>query len=687
MSGLSGFIKFALLPVLFSGFVQDQAVLHHEVSVALKLVHVTVVDKNGMPISDLKPSEFIVFDNKNRQTLTEFEIHSLAAAAQSPGPQPPLQPLVPSVKPDPVRAPNRRLFLFFDFAYNTQKGILAAKQAALHLLDRDLSPTDEVGVLSYSALSGFRMNEFLSPDHAKIRETVNALSVRGIVGRAANVESEYLNADTKPGGSSDSNLMADRQEAKAMALIYLKRITELAKAIRYLPGRKQIVFFSTGLPYSMIQGSLGFGKSVDPGDRVLQDRMKQMLQEFASSNTSVFAFNTRGDDVELFARDVKAFENQLKTASETPKVTDVFQPSAASGESALREMAKTSGGRYFGNIYEYGKNLADLNELTGSYYVLGYAINEKWDGRYHKIRVEVMRKGCRVSAQAGYFAPKPFAEYSEFEKRLHLIDLALSDRPLLQVPLYFPLRVHGYLSGGLTRIQLSAGIPQQVLAQFREEKVEIVSLVFDGRENVVDLQRTEEDFSNRQGMSLIYLTGAMAPPGTYKSRIVIRGLKTGRSAVASASAMKIKTPATGIFFNPPVFIAPRENPIFLEGNNAGRAQTAVWRKTYFMDSSRFEPVIGDPRADQRGVFGLITCPFTGIDSHLGFRVGLSNEASKGTEIVPLTLSRVELNADEALYRIEFPLGDTRPGQYRLHVVAFTSEGRNIAAAEFRLRIL
>ncbi len=687
MYSVAGFIKLAMLPALLAGFIQDQAVLRHDVVVALKLVHVTVVDKKGEPVTDLQPSEFIVYDNKDRRTLTEFERHSLSAKALN---QEPLRPVTPSAPPSPpetVQTPNRKLFLFFDLAYNTSKGILASKQAALHLLDRELSATDEVGVLSYSALSGFRMNEFLSTDHARIRQTVAALGLRGIVGRAANVESDYLSADTAPGESGDPNLTADRLEAKSQALIYLKRITELAKALRYLPGCKQIALFSTGIPYSMIQGSMGFGKSVDPGNRVLQDGMKEMLREFAASNTSIYAFNTLGEDIDVFARDAKAFENQSKTASASPQVTDMFRKPSATGESSLREMARASGGQYFGDIYEYGKNLADWNGLTGSYYVLGYAVNEKWDGRYHKIRVEVTRKGCRVSAQAGYYAPKPFGEYSKFEKRLHLVDLALSDRPLLQDPLRFPLQAQGYMAGGLTRLQISAAIPQDVLAQFREGKVEIVSLIFDGQENVVDLQRTEEDFARRQGMSVIYTTGALVSPGVYKSRVVIRDLKTGKSAVATAPAMKIHPPAAGILFNPPLFFAPRESSIFLEGNSAGRAHTAVWRKTYLTDPSRFEPVIGDPRADQRGVFGLITCPLVGADPQLGFRVGLSNEASKGTEIVPLALSRAEPSSDDALYRIEFPLVDMRPGEYRLHVVAFTLGGPNIAAAEFPLRIL
>jgi len=49
---------------------------------------------------------------------------------------------------------NRKLFLFFDFAYNNLRGIIKAKEAALHFLDNNVRADDEVAVLTYSALKG-----------------------------------------------------------------------------------------------------------------------------------------------------------------------------------------------------------------------------------------------------------------------------------------------------------------------------------------------------------------------------------------------------------------------------------------------------------------------------------------------------------------------------------------------------
>ena len=105
----------------------------------------------------------------------------------------------------------------------------------------------------------------------------------------------------------------------------------------------------------------------------------------------------------------------------------------------LKRLAKASGGKFYEDVSDYDVISEDIQNLSGNYYVLGYYIGEKWDGRFHKINVEVKREGCQAYAQGGYFNPKPFSRFSEFEKNLHLIDLALSDKPYFQDPIDVPV--------------------------------------------------------------------------------------------------------------------------------------------------------------------------------------------------------------------------------------------------------
>lgn len=78
-----------------------------------------------------------------------------------------------------------------------------------------------------------------------------------------------------------------------------------------------------------------------------------------------------------------------------------------SGESALKKMAKETGGRVF--------NIDDKRKLAGAFdqisqelrnqYSLGYSpTNAARDGRYRKVEVKVRRRGYDVQARKGYYA-------------------------------------------------------------------------------------------------------------------------------------------------------------------------------------------------------------------------------------------------------------------------------------------
>jgi hypothetical protein len=87
----------------------------------------------------------------------------------------------------------RKFFLFLDFAFNNAKGIDKAKEAALHFLDKQLQPTDEVGLLSYSATRSLTLHEYLTTDHSAVRKIVKSFGIQEIVGRAEDFEARYWN--------------------------------------------------------------------------------------------------------------------------------------------------------------------------------------------------------------------------------------------------------------------------------------------------------------------------------------------------------------------------------------------------------------------------------------------------------------------------------------------------------------
>jgi VWFA-related protein len=305
--------------------VKNQKPLQHEVAVTLKLVQVYVIDKSGKPVTDLEKSDFILYDNGVLQEVTDLEKYLIPEQAIRTI-APPVETVVPTPLPEAEQM-SRKFFLVFDFAYNSFIGVLKAKKASLHFIDTQLLPTDEVGILSYSTLKRLTLHEYLTTDHKKVRETVDAVDKGKIGGRALDIEEQYWkNRDTEyQKGRVEGDEMFQTSEAdhwklrsvqerermasKNQALNFLTRMTELAKAMRYIPGQKNVILFSSGVPASLLQGTgqpVGTAK-FDFGDYRLRTKSEELLKEFSSSNCVIFSFDTREKDVDLFRDDNETF--------------------------------------------------------------------------------------------------------------------------------------------------------------------------------------------------------------------------------------------------------------------------------------------------------------------------------------------------------------------------------------------
>lgn len=503
---------------------QDQKQIRHEVKVILKLVQVYVTDKKGNPVIDLDKDDFAVFDEGKEQKVTEFERHVLnlssrgeAEAGIAETPAQPARELMP-----------RKFFLFFDFAFNNGLGIEKARKAALHFIDTQLQPQDEVGLLSYSAMKSLKLHEYLTTDHQRVREVAGKFRMEQIAGRAEDFEVEYWQAvagenpkdASKSGGVFDKENPAavrrDREESENQTFQFAHKMIDLSKALRYIPGHKHIVLFSSGVPYSIVFGihsPYGNPQISDLGNPGLRFKYEDMLKELSAANCSIYALDTQ----------------------DLTRALDAV--TAVQGRYTLEKMAGATGGKYFGNINFYEQHIEKIQDLTGCYYVLGYYVDDKWDGAYHKIKVEVARPGYKVLAQKGYFNPKPFKEYSDLERMLHLVDLALSEEPLLQTPVRFPLEVGPCEPGGKANLCLTADMPLEKIKDLMSGKVEVVGIIFDEKENIVTLKRNEREATDLSGERFTFSSSFSLPPGTYKCRLVIRNLETGRGAVASATAV------------------------------------------------------------------------------------------------------------------------------------------------------
>ena len=692
------------------GQTQPQTVmkpLQYEVTVVLKLIHVYVTDKKGNPVKDLAIGDFLVTDDGQPVTVTDLEKHVLEAAATPEATD--VQPVaveekVPSQAPA-IPASSRKFFLFFDFAFNNARGLVKAKTAALHFLDTEIRPDDEVGVLSYSMLKGISIYEYLTRDHAKVREVLDTIGAKGIAGRASEMEEYYWRLVQEPlpkartGDAPVSAVGTDsyryqaanqREEAKKEAQNYMAKLTDLARSLRYVQGQKHFIMFSSGLPTSLVYGtqsgnptrtsapgSWASQAQFDVGDSVLKSRNDAMTKEFAASGCTFFAFDTResAKGIDLFGYDSMTMEMGARGSvfgrdgvfSET---TNVVKDEKGTGLDYLKMLTDRTGGKYYSNINRYEKNFDQVQTITGTYYVLGYPVNEHWDGRFHQVRVEVKRKGCEVRAQAGYFNPKPYSEYSDLEKQLHLFDLALNERAFSRLPDKIPMAALATGAEGISRLAVLARLPGEVTSKFGGKRTEFVVIFFDDKGEITDMVREETNPASLRGRDLAFAAGAVLKPGDYSCRLVIRDMETGQSAVASAKATVIKPQMTGIQLGTPLVLEAQAGCSFLSASAKKAREAFPWAEIYPYDGTQLAPVLAGLAASTESIQVVIPCAVAGGGRpELALSANLINAASGSRS--PLTILRLDRAQKGPLeiLTLEIQTAGTAPGTYYLHFYA------------------
>ena len=653
--------------------------MQHEVKVTLKLIQVYVTDRKGNPISDLNKENFTVYDKGKKQILTEFERHIISFPAE--------------IKDEITTTPAtmgrqlmpRRFFLFFDFAFNNAKGIEKSKQAALHFIDTHLMPIDEVGVIFCSAIKGLTVQEYLTLDHERVRTIVREIGIKEIAGRIEDFEEEYwsLIKEDNPKDAAKRGYVFDpweerqkeleflaktRETSKLQAYTFVKRMSDMAKALRYIPGHKSIIFFSSGVPYSIVTGKYwrphkekDYARMYEPSEGFrshLSLIFEDMLKELSAANCTIYA---------------------LDTYDPSSAVGSDFQ---ARGAFSLQKMTSETGGKYFRNINNYEEHIEKIQKVTGCYYVLGYYVDDQWDGKYHEVKVEVNRSGFKVFAQKGYFNPKPFKEYSDLERMLHLVDLALSENPLFQTPLRFPLIALPSPSRQEQNLSLWARVEKEKIRQMGEKKLEAVTLLFDDQDNIVKIERREVSLAALPEGPLYFYSSFSLPPGTYKCRLVLRNLESGRGAMASSSVSlpELRTGRLQLF--PPLLLKEERDSLYL--------QVSRRPAEFPFDRTKYTPLLEDLEAGTPCLYALIHCSGGGLEKpEIRLLVNLLKSQAEETKALAVPISIVERRGerDMEIFLLRIQTEGLEAGEYILYLFAeeLTTGAKSQANTSFRIK--
>ena len=354
-------------------------------------VDVTVTDRQGRPITDLKLEEFEIRESGKPQAIDTFKLIVADEASEDAVRTRQITSLADQTR-EAENLDNRLILIFLD-DYHVRLGNSMRVREQLAEFVRQLSPRDLVAILTpttpiaaatfsrhhdgtANAIMNFKGRKY---DYQPMNEYER---------RLANAPPEYI--------EQLRNELAIR--ALASACVYLGTLRE---------GRKALIYVSEGMTATVPPGVRTTGTSVmappmagtDPAssqaffrESDLLGRMRDIFGAAARSNTSIFTLDPRGLAPSEFS------------------VADRVNPEAdrqvlQTAMDSLRIIADQTDGRAILNRNDPTPELKKVIQEMSAYYLLAYTSTlAPRDGQFHPIQVRVKRQNVEVRARKGYWA-------------------------------------------------------------------------------------------------------------------------------------------------------------------------------------------------------------------------------------------------------------------------------------------
>lgn len=395
-------------------------------STTTRLVEVSAVitDAKGDYVDGLRKEDFSLFeDGKPQQilqVLTEPVLRDERRAAQLP-------PNVYTNRPEALPAPQRSVnVLVLDYLNSTWGAQTATREQILRFL-KTLDGDDLVAI--YSMGHTLRLlHDFTSDRNALMDRLAKSPGTFSVLGKSegeivAEGTQRWLTAIGEERGDNERLYQSVSQRART--LLTLHSLSLIAKHIAGFPGRKNLIWLSTGFPINVLSPEHTVPRvvmSTNGGNRVdnmpspaeiavgagsatlFQDSMDKAIDTICAAGVVVYGMQVRSLFL-LEDRDIPGYDRRLTNASFG------HVPSGFSEGTSLLTFSERTGG-----AVQVRSNSLDgaLRRVLGDsrhYYLLTYQTNNpKFDGKFRKIEVRVNRTGLRIRHRAGYIAHAPSKE-------------------------------------------------------------------------------------------------------------------------------------------------------------------------------------------------------------------------------------------------------------------------------------
>jgi VWFA-related protein len=546
---------------------QDNQNKRFSESTSVVVVEVPVqVVRDGKPVRGLTAADFELYQGREKQAITGFEVLDLADVPAS----------IPTNKPEAVRqmpaSARRRFVLLFDLGYSKPSSLTRAREAAKKLLRGSFHPSDLIAVAAYLPSQGPQLLLGFTPDRGQVEKAIDHLSpvqnhfasdpllLAGGDDDSKGVQSKVVdNADAETAYAGREAFVSsfaaversEREKQRSTLAAFTRAVGVFAGAMDAVDGRKNVLLLSEGFDSALALGT------TDQAEIQQMDTNSVRGDIWNVDNDQRYGNTKSGNDLEKMLEALRRADCVIQAidVGGVRASGDDLRAARSRGADGLFVMANSTGGELYQNFNDLGAAMEKMLDRTSVTYVLSFQPDVKQDGEYHKIRVELKntengRAGNgRVVYRPGYFAPKPYGQRTAMEKTLQAAGQVVSGiegGPVGLAVLAAPFKVGATVPGGDNKAYVPVVIEidgQSLLAgsQGAAAPTEVYVYALDAKGAVQDF------FTQTMGLNLAKVGDAVRrtgvkffgdldlAPGAYSIRVLVRNGQTGAAGMRVAS--------------------------------------------------------------------------------------------------------------------------------------------------------
>ena len=489
----------------------------------LVLVNVTVRDRNGNPVHDLKRDDFSILEDNKPQQVSSFDIeNSDAAVSTATLESKPLANLpaksqaAPALIDSSTLKDRRLIVLFFDLSSMQPEEIDRAVTAAQNYVDKQMAPADLIAVLSLD--NTLTVNQDFTSDRDTLKKTLRAFNL----GAGQGYE-EGATGATEGTADTGASFTVDDTEYKIFNTDRrLEALRSIADRLARIDQKKSLIYFSSGMDRTGIEN---------------ESELRAATNAAVRANLSIYTMDMRG--LQAMVPGGEAQSASLRgTSPYSGKSTLNQYDSNFINQETLVTLAGDTGGRAFLDSNDFGRVFSRVQQDTSYYYLLGYrSTNTARDGRFRRITVRINRPGLKLEFRHGYYAPADFQHANREDREQQLEQELASDLPSTDLQVYLSAAYFRMSDNGFY-VPVSLVVPGSQIPFMQKNDqdratLDIVGAVFDPNKRPVNQVRDTVKLALNtsqlvQHKNVQYDTSFVLPSGQYHLKFVLRENQTGQ---------------------------------------------------------------------------------------------------------------------------------------------------------------